>query len=152
MKRTSRAAIAILLLSLTASLPSYAGPYTDSLSKCLVKATTSTDKSALVQWIFSAISLNPNVAWMANIPAQKRDEINKETARLFENLLTVSCLTETQEAVKYEGSSAVEGAFNVLGQVASREMFADPAVAKGTAELSKYIDGDRMKKLLGTEN
>ena len=49
----------------------------------------------------------------------------------------------------YEGEGTIEASFSVLGQVASRELFANPSVSPGLAELDKYIDAERMRKALG---
>jgi len=144
-----RIVLACLLLSLASV--AHAGPYGDDLSKCLVKSTTDQDKSLLVQWIFYAIALNPQLAPVANISPEQREQVDKGTARMFETLLTESCLKETQAAVKYEGSTAIAEAFKLLGQVASQEMFSDPAVSKGTENFSRYIDSDRIGKLLGLD-
>ena len=40
---------------LSASQASYAGPYTDDLSKCMVAATTDQDRGNLVEWIFFSL-------------------------------------------------------------------------------------------------
>lgn len=145
MKRTL---LATALLSMVFS--AHAGPYGDDLSKCLIKSTDSADKSLLVEWIFFAIALNPTIAPLANIPAAKRDDTDRRTAKMFERLLVESCLDETRQAVKYEGTGAVSEAFKLLGQVASQEMFGNPAVAKGTENFARYIDGARLEKAFGT--
>ena len=139
---------AILLLSFASG--ANAGPYGDDLSKCLVGSTTSEDKSLLVRWIFHALALNPTVAPMTEIPPDKREEVDRKTAGMFEKLLTETCLVETQQAIKYEGSAAVGESFKLLGQVAATEIFADPAVAKGTENFTKYINAERIEKLFGT--
>jgi len=124
------------------------GPYMDELSRCLVRSTTSENKTLLIQWIFSVIALHPDVARLATVSDSDRNEINRKTAALFENLLTQTCRSETAEALRYEGQAALSGSFNVLGQVAARELFANTKVAGGLAELEKFINADRLKKAL----
>ncbi|MGZ7039863.1 MAG: hypothetical protein ACXVJO_16930, partial [Thermoanaerobaculia bacterium] len=119
----------------------------DALSKCLVTSTSSADKTALVRWMFATMSLHPDVQALSSVTAVQRAEINKNTARLFERLLTDSCASETKEAVKYEGPSTIESAFSVLGQVATREMFTNPKVAAGLEELGKNFDEEKLKKV-----
>jgi hypothetical protein len=131
------------------SLPAHAGIYGDDLSKCLVKSTSTTDKSALVQWMFFAMALNSNVSSFTSIPESKRIEIDKSTAALFERLLADSCVTETRAAVKYEGSGAIGESFKLLGGVATQEMMTDPAVATGISNFAKYVDKARLKKAFG---
>ena len=146
----SASAVLALCLQTLAPAPAVAaGPYTDELSKCLVRSTTDADKTLLVQWMFSTAALHPDVRWMANVDDGKRAEVNKKTAAMFQRLLTQACVAEAREAVKYEGASTLETGFNVLGQVAGRELFANPSVANGLAELDKYVDQPAIQKALG---
>ena len=117
-----------------------AGPYGDDLSKCLVSSTTPADKSLLMKWIFSAISLNKDVSSYVNIPADTRSQIDKEAGALFTRLLTESCQQQAHDAYKYEGSAALGNAFQLLGQIAAQGIFGDPAVAGGIANLMKNVD------------
>ncbi len=143
--------IVVGLLALRAAPAAAAGPYTDELSKCLVRTTTSTEKTLLVKWMFATMALHPDVKGLASVSDERRAELNKSTARLFEDLLTKGCVSQTREALKYEGQSAIEASFSVLGQVASRELFANPKVAGGLAEFGKYFDSERLQKELGLE-
>ena len=139
-------------LNVLFAAPVVAGePYTDELSKCLVRSTTSENKTLLIQWIFSVIALHPDVARLAPVSDSDRSEINKKTAALFESLLTQACRSETAEALRYEGQAALSGSFNVLGQVAARELFTNPKVASGLAELEKSINAERLKKALAQD-
>jgi hypothetical protein len=138
--------VAVSLQALRAAPGLAAGPYTDELSKCLVRSTTTSDKTLLVKWIFSTMALHPDVKGLATVSDAQRIELNETTARLFERLLTNACLSETREALKYEGQSAIEASFGVLGQVASRELFANQSVASGLAEFAKYFDEERLRK------
>jgi hypothetical protein len=131
--------------------PCAAGPYTDTLSMCLVKHTSEADKTALVKWIFATIALHPEVESMAAVSFEQRDALNEQFAFLVQNLLTNSCRTETSEALKYEGNGAIEGAFNVLGQVATRELFTNSAVMEGMAEMGKFLDEGAFESLLETD-
>src|SRR5262245_51015619 len=83
--------------------PVSAGPYSDDLAKCLVASTSAADKSGLVQWMFAAASLHPDVRWMTNLTDHDRQELNQKMATLVETLLTQSCLAQTKDALKYEG-------------------------------------------------
>ncbi len=85
---------------------------------------------------------------MAVVSHEQRDALNEQFAHLVESLLTESCLTETREALKYEGSSAFEASFNVLGQVATRELFTNPAVAEGMSALEEHLDSERLETIM----
>jgi len=137
------ACLAILMIAVPAS----AGPYTDDLGKCLVNSTTKEDRNTLVRWMFSAASAHPAVSNLINVSPEQIDQENRVTARLFMSLLTESCKKKTQDALKFEGGSAIETSFNLLGQVAGRELFSDPRVGANIAGLTKYLDGKKLKDL-----
>ena len=126
----------------------HAGVYGDDLTKCLVSSTTDADKALLMKWIFSAMSLNKEVAGYVDMPAGVREGINKDAGVLYMRLLTDSCKAQTRDAFKYEGQAAIGAAFTVLGQVASQGLFGDPAVAAGMADMIKHIDEAKLKAVL----
>jgi len=144
----------LLALAATAALAlgssvANAGPYSDDLGKCLVASTTEQDKSQLVEWIFFSLALNPKISPYAEISAAQREATDKKLARLFEKLLADSCNAQAKQAMKYEGMGALSESFRLLGQVAAQEIFADPAVAAGTAKFSEHLDEARLRKALG---
>jgi len=128
-----------------------AGPYTDDLSKCLVKQTSEADKTLLVQWMFAMATLHPAVKSMSAISEAQRTEISRKTAEMMQRLLTASCQSEAQQALKYEGNAAIEASFNVLGQVAARELFSNSQVAAGLSDLTKFVDTEKLKAALQTK-
>ena len=135
--------LAMVALILLAGLPSpvaQAGVYTDDLSKCLVKSSNGADRSVLVQWIFSALSLHPAVQPLASITTEQRDAFNERVAALFSRLLVDDCRKEAIDALKYEGSAAFDASFQVLGQVASRDLMTEPHVATGlSGQIAYYL-------------
>ncbi len=62
-------------------------------------------------------------------------------------LLTESCRLQTQKALRFEGPATIQLSFTVLGQVAGAELFSNPAVTKGMADLAKYIDSRKLDAL-----
>ena len=139
------ALIFVLLISIVS--PASAGPYGDSLSKCVVGATTGAEKTTLVRWMFAMMALHPDVQSSSAVTPEQRGALAKQIAQLFQRLLTESCRKEAQEAIRYEGTSTIESSFSLLGQVAARELFNDPKVMEGMAEFSKYIDQEKFKEL-----
>jgi hypothetical protein len=125
----------------------HAGIYTDEMSKCLVRTTTPQDQSDLVVWVFAAMSAHPSVKTYANITEPQRVEITKKASGLMERLLIDRCRKETVEALKYEGSSAIEQSFGVLGQVAMRGLMGDPQVAQNFSSLAEYVDEAKFEAL-----
>lgn len=105
--------------------------YSDDLSRCLVESSTSADKLTLVKRMFTAMSLHPAVKSMSNVSDKQIDNSNKEVAALFVKLVTVACKEQTIKAIKYEGQSAIQSSFNLLGQVAAKELFSNSDVVAG---------------------
>lgn len=143
--RTLSLTLAMLALGAGAA---HAGPYSDELGKCLVESTTAEDKTELVKWMFATAALHPAVQPIASVSEDERTQTNFNTAQLFERLLTESCLTQTQQALKYEGAAALQTGFQMLGGVAVRELFADPNVRDGMAELQRHFDAQKLLQAL----
>lgn len=142
------AAIVALALSLCAPAPfAHAGVYSDDLSRCLVKSTTSQDQIAFMVWMFSAISRHPSVKAYTNLTDAQRDQASKQAAELMQRLMTVDCRPETVAAMKHEGESALTSAFEVFGGAAMRGLTTDPEVAKGMEALGRHIDASKFEAL-----
>jgi hypothetical protein len=129
-------------------MPAAGGMYADEMAKCLVKSTDPADRSVLVRWLFAAGASHPDVVATVSISGSQREDLNRAIAKLLERLLTESCRTQTQDAAKYEGRASFEAAFQVLGQVAGRELFSHPAVAGSMAEVDKYLDKKKLEGLV----
>ena len=67
----------LVTLSIMTSMHAVAGPYGDDMAKCLVKAASPDDQTVFIKWLFAAIALHPDVASMASISPQQRDEFSK---------------------------------------------------------------------------
>lgn len=142
-----------LMLAMGAFSPTAsAGVYTNDLARCLVSSSTPADKLTLVKWMFTAMSLHPGVKSMASVSPAQVDAENKAMADLFTKLMTRTCKTQAADAVKYEGGEAIKAGFKVLGQVAAKELFAEPHVAAGMAGLVKYMDMKKLQAVLDPHN
>lgn len=133
-------AAAVMLLSVAAMGEAQAGPYTDDLSKCLVRSTTEQQKAVLVEWVFAIAALHPAVKPLSSVSDGQRITLNKNVGALFTTLLTESCRKESQDAVRYEGAAAIQTSFGLLGQVAMTDLFSDPGVSKGLGDFAQYLD------------
>ncbi len=125
---------------MAASSLASAGPYTDDLSKCLVSSTTPEERTDLVKWIFAAMGTHPAVKTMSAVTPQQLDKANQSIGQLITQLLTQTCVDQAQKATQFEGPATIQMSFQLLGQVAAREIFADPAVINAMKGLSKYVD------------
>jgi hypothetical protein len=124
-----------------------AGVYTDQLSKCLVDSTTTEDRTMLVKWLFTAASVHPAISSLSTVNAEDRDAANQVIADLFVKLLTESCRDMAKTALKFEGAVTIQQSFQVLGQVAGMELFANPQVAAVMADLDKHFDPAKLNAL-----
>jgi len=127
--------------------PAFAGAYTDELSRCLVEKSSANDKSALVQWIFVAMSQHPSVSALTKVTPADVEKHNKVAGELFTRLLAETCAEQSTKAIKNEGPVAIQSAFQVLGQVAAGDLFANPEVAKVMSGLEKYLDAEKLGAL-----
>lgn len=105
-------------------------------------------KAFWLKWVFAIAAVHPALSTIAAVSDEQRTELNKTTARIVETLLTEICKPETRDALKYEGQQTLETGFGVLGQVAMRELFSDPGVAKELARFASFIDQRKIEKLV----
>lgn len=63
--------LSAILLTCLLSSNALSGPFSDDLSRCLLKKTNDTDKVLLMQWIFVAISKHPDVNNFTSISKKK---------------------------------------------------------------------------------
>lgn len=138
---------ALIALALACGQSAQAGVYSDDLGKCLVKSSSTDDQIVLVQWIFSAMTQHPAVQSMSNLTTEEQQGHNKKAAALMQRLMIVDCRKEAVAALKYEGSSSVETAFSLLGEVAMRGLMSDPHVQKSMESIGQALDEDAFKKL-----
>jgi hypothetical protein len=147
----SRMIIRVLLVALLgASSPAFAGPFADDMAKCLVNSTSPADRTVFVRWMFSLITLHPDLTAMSNVTPQQRDQLTRQTGALFQKLLLESCRVQTRRAVQNEGPQTIQYAFQVLGQSATVGMLSDPHVADAAKTLAQYMDEEKLKALLAT--
>lgn len=145
MKLPSLLLLAVTLFPLAAG----AGPFTDEMSRCLVKNTSETDKELLIKWVFAAMAAHPKVKSLSNVSTEQGDRLNKETADLMVTLLVKRCKAETEQALKAEGASTFQASFQVLGQVAMQGLMTNPDVAQYMAGLEPHLDTKALEKAFG---
>ena len=150
MNKATSIGVSLLALALSAG-PVRAGVYGDDLGKCLVESSSAQDKQQLMQWIFFAIALNPEIAPYASIKTEQRTAANTGMARLFEKLVGETCAKQASAALKYEGPGAFGISFELLGRVAGQEIFASPEVAAGTAKFTEQLDIPALQAKLGLQ-
>ena len=114
--------LGIILLFLPVVQSASAGPYGDTLAKCLVKSTIPAERAAMLRWWFAMLSLHPDVKDVAAVTAEQRTAASKETARIVQRLLTESCPCETREAINAGGSDRCGGRLLRTGSSRNRRV------------------------------
>lgn len=146
------AAFALFSSALLLHSPAQAGPDADALGRCLVVESTSEDKLDLVKWMFTAMSRHPAVSELAQVSQQDREASLEDMANLMTVLLTDRCADLAKTAIRSEGPIAMQTSFATLGQVAAAELFANPIVSQGLAELDTYLDHEAINEALELGN
>ena len=137
----------VCVAAMTFTTPSFAGLYTDDLSRCIVDTTSAEDKTNLMKWIFVAMAQHPSVAPYSAAKPADVTALNEIIGKLFMHLLTETCQQKARDAIRIEGVGAIQAAFQVLGQVAASGLFSDPAVVKTMSDLNHYVDQAKLDEL-----
>jgi len=120
--------------------PAVAGPFADDLSACLTDSTSQTDRTALIQWIFAAVSVHPDLNQLVQVTETERTQIEQQAANIFQRLLTEDCDVEAKAAFVNEGINGVQDSFGTLGIIAAEGLFENPAVISGLTNIANYVD------------
>jgi len=142
---------ALLLCLMLVSSVAQAGPFTDEMSKCLVRSTSEADKTLLVKWIYAAMSAHPDVKTLSNVSPEQGIQLNKETSVLVVRLLTKNCRIETEQALKYEGEKTFAASFEVLGGVAMQGIMANRDVSAYFDGFEQQLDAKALRDAFGTD-
>lgn len=145
-----RTGLLLVMLGLASawSVPARAAGYSERLAQCLIGATTPAGRKVALRWAFATMSLDPDVASMASITSAQRESINRRAGDLVTSLLVNSCRQPVQQALMYEGPSAVESAFGSWGRWAITGVATEPHVARGMAALLQYLDMGKLMSLV----
>ena len=125
--------------------PIFAGPFEDDMSRCLVMASSSKDNIILGRWLVRVYGEHGGSKDLTKLSDYKKEQIDKEVARLFTRLLSEDCKEETKKALRFEGEGVMFNAFRVLGEVAGKELIEDKNVSKAINKFTEYVDYEKLK-------
>ncbi len=149
MRRFARSlALAVTASSALLALPAVAGPQTVALGNCFADHTTGKDRKDLARWVFVAVAAHPAIRDLSTVTPAIQDASNQTAADLFTRLLTVDCRDATRAAVKADGSTAIRGAFESLGQLAMQELMSDKSVTDVMSGLERHVDRKKFADVL----
>src|SRR6201999_1820595 len=134
----------IILVGATFYVPyASAGPYANDLAKCFVQSSSTDDKTHFVDWMFAELSLNPSVAPLSSVTDEQRDAFTRKSADYYQRLLFKDCRQQSVDALKYEGTAALVTGFQIMGEVAVRELMNNAKTRAGMATLSASVDKNK---------
>lgn len=123
---------------------SNAGQTVDQLSECLVKSTTATDKTTVLQWAFTALAQHPELKVFSNVTPEQKTALDKNLAQTLQRILTEQCSTQAQAVIKAEGLQAVGESFQELGSITGEEILKTPEIKQQLNGVLKYIDLNKL--------
>ena len=143
LKCLSAACCVAVTLSVTAQSAA-AGPTVDQLSDCLVKSTTASDKTAVLQWTFAALSAHPDLKQFSNVSEAQKTQLDKNLAQVLQRILVEQCSAQTKAVIQAEGMQAVGESFQELGSITGDEILKTPEVKDQLKGVVRYIDLNKL--------
>ncbi|SPL70423.1 hypothetical protein [Acinetobacter stercoris] len=134
--------IAVSLLGTTQI--ALAGPTVDQLSDCLVKATTATDKTTVLQWTFVALSAHPELKSFSNVTDEQRNQLDQKFAQVLQRVIVEQCSAQTKAVIQAEGLQAVGDSFQELGRSTGEGIIKNPEVKQQLKGVIRYIDLNKL--------
>lgn len=134
--------IAVSLLGVTPL--AVAGPTVDQLSDCLVKATTATDKTTVLQWTFAALSSHPDLKALSNVSTEQKTQLDQKLAQVLQRVIVEQCSAQTKAVIQTEGLQAVSQSFQQLGQSAGEEIIQNSEVKQQLNGVIRYVDLNKL--------
>lgn len=122
----------------------FAGPTVDQLSDCLVKATTATDKTTVLQWTFVALSAHPELKSFSNVTDEQRNQLDQKFAQVLQRVIVDQCAAQTKAVIQAEGIQAVGESFQELGRSTGDEIIKNPAVKQQLKGVIRYVDLNKL--------
>jgi hypothetical protein len=126
-------------LTVTAQV-AMAGPAVDQLSDCLMKSTTATDKTTVLQWTFVALSTHPDLQSFSHVTAEQKQQLDKNLAQVLQRIIVEQCSAQTKAVIQAEGLEAIGDSFQQLGRTTGEEILKNPEVNQQLKGLVRYID------------
>jgi hypothetical protein len=140
----------LIILSLFFVYPNLAiaSPAGDALGACMVDSLTGKERKQLAQWVFFAMAAHPEIREYSKVTPASEKSINEIIGKLVTRLLTVNCAKQAKAAAKEEGSTAIKGAFELVGAVAMQELMSNKDVTASISGYIKYIDDEKISAIL----
>ncbi|AOA59523.1 hypothetical protein BFG52_14985 [Acinetobacter larvae] len=121
-----------------------ASPVVDQLSDCLVKSTTASDKTIVLQWTFAALSAHPDLKSFSAVTPEQKTQLDQKLAQVLQRIVVDQCAVQAKAVIKAEGIQAVADSFQQLGQITGQEIIGTPEVKQQLNGVVRYIDLNKL--------
>jgi hypothetical protein len=129
------------------STGSIAASPTEAFGGCLIDNLNGKERKKLAKWIFFAIAVHPEIKSYSKVTSNDITDSDKYIGGLITRLLADNCPNEMKAASKVD-SQAIEKAFELVGQVAMRELMTNQAVTTTITSYVNYTDQEKINKIL----
>lgn len=130
--------------ALILATPARAAPASDALVKCLGDATGTADRRVLVRWIYSVMTVHPDLADLVAMPPERREQLEKDAGVVMERLIAHDCAAEVKTALREDGTNGFGKAFEALGTMAMTDFVAQRDVQRAAEGVGARIDQKRV--------
>lgn len=139
------AGLAVLtLMMLGTTQVSLASPTVDQLSQCLVKSTTATDKTTVLQWTFAALATHPDLKAFAQVSDVQKEQLDRNFAAVVQRILVEQCSAQAKAVIQAEGVEGIGASFQELGQITGEEILKNPEIKQQLQGILRYVDLNKL--------
>lgn len=116
----------------------------DQLSECLMKSTTAADKTAVMQWTFTALAAHPDLKAYSNVTDAQRDALDQKLATVLQRIIVEQCSTQAKAVIQTEGLQAVGDSFQELGRSTGEQILKNSEVKDQLKGVVRYLDLNKL--------
>ena len=121
---------------------------TEVLGTCLTDSLDGKERKKLARWIFFSLAAHPEIEPFLSATAKDVDTSNRFVGQLVTRLLVEDCPEASRAAIQHN-PSAIEQAFEFVGEVAMQEIMANDRVVEAIAAYAIYADEEKIVELMG---
>lgn len=140
----------LVFMVLVPGTPVLANSPTSALATCLVDNLNGKERKNLARWIFFSMAAHPELSAYADASPADIEESDQYVGKVITRLLTVDCPDQLRKASSAD-AKAVQKAFELVGQVAMRELMTNQNVAKALSNYSRHADIEKINGILNEE-
>ena len=139
--------VIVLTIGVFITTPVFSGSPAGELGGCLVESLNGKERKELAKWVFFAMAAHPEMKSYSNVSDKDTKETDEFVGKLITRLLAENCPRDLQKAYSAD-PLAIQKAFELVGKVAMRELMTDQNVTKSISSYVRYIDEEKINKVL----